>query len=33
MHKWDSVTVNIKDHNITLKHQRNNLNTKKPLHK
>lgn len=29
MHKLDSGTVNIKDHNSKLKHQSNNLNTKK----
>lgn len=31
MHKLDSVTVNIKDHNIKLKQQRNNLNTTKTI--
>lgn len=31
MHELDSVTLNVKDHNSKLKHQRNNLNTKKTI--
>lgn len=31
MHKLDSGTVNIKDHNSKLKHQSNNLNTKQTI--